>query len=118
VADVRKRRDRADGEHARLKQLAVVLSAFEALFSAQRGDAMDCCSMGRRLQLGAVLGPDNSFCAELATIACAEMEKLEWQLEDSGADDFEDTVSESAAQHTARSAPEPAPGYPSLLQGL
>ena len=102
------------GEDARLKQLAVVLGAFEALCSAQRGDAMDCCSVGRRLQLGTIFGPDNSFCAELATIACAEMEKLEWQLEDSGADDFEDAVSESAAQHTAQSAP--ALRYPSLLQ--
>jgi len=102
------------GEDARLRQLAAVLGAYEELCLAQHDHASFSRSTGLRVQLGAVLGPDNSFCAELATIACAEMEKLEWQLEDGAADDFEDAVSLNAYQHSARNAP--TPGYPSLLQ--
>ena len=101
------------GEEARLKQLAVVLAAYHALCRAG-GDSADVgvCGLGPQVELNAVLGRDNSFCAELATIACAEMEKLEWQLEDKGSDNFEDAMS-AHQQRNPRTS-----GSPDLLQLL
>ena len=103
------------GEDARLRQLAVVLDIYHALCVAWRGD-VDGDSLGFSpglMVLGGILGKDNSFCAELATIACAEMEKLEWQLESHAADTFEDAVSEHTAHDAVRTT-----GTPSLLQFL
>ena len=118
---------RADGggEKSRLKQLAVVLQAYDAVCAASGRSNSDTHRVSFRMQLGGVLGAENSFCAEFAAIACAEMEKLEWQLavepEDEG---FEDAL----PIHTPQSDDFPigvaqertlgAPGMPSLLQCL
>jgi hypothetical protein len=105
------------GEDARLKQLDVVLQAYDGLCEACSSGSGVQHSVGFRMDLSAILGQDNSFCAEFATIACAEMEKLEWQLKVNAADKFEDAVSIHSAQSGSRPpGMSESPGLPSLLK--
>jgi len=97
--------DTAQPESERaMKQLTVVLNAYDAMCGARRGSGG-----GLRMELSSILGKNNAFCAHLAYLACAEMGKLEWQLEVNGTEGSEDRMS---VPHSDIS------GFPGLLQVL